>query len=152
MNERISKAVLGLNGGPTDDLVIDLGCEFAMSQNAEVVAIHVVEVDWRHNLDDDLDHRRDSASRVLDLAEGVAERVKVKMDAQLIQARDVGAALVDEAVALEADAIVLGLPYRKRFGGDFDMGRTIPYVFKNAPCRVYVVRQPVTDEVVGENE
>jgi len=149
MSEHISKAVLGLNGGPTDDLVIDLGCEFAVAQHAEVVAIHVVEVDWRHDLDDQLDERRDSASRVLDLAEGVAERVKVKMDAQLIQARDVGAALVDEAVALEADAIVLGLPYRKRFGGDFDMGRTIPYVFKNAPCRVYVVRQPVTDEDGG---
>ena len=106
----------------------------------------MVEVDWRHDLDDELGDRRDSASRVLDLAEGVAERVKVKMDAQLIQARDVGAALVDEAVALKADAIVLGLPYRKRFGGDFDMGRTIPYVLKNAPCRVYVVRQPVPDE------
>jgi nucleotide-binding universal stress UspA family protein len=150
-NERISKAVLGLNGGPTDDLVIDLGCEFAVSHHAEVVAIHVVEVDWRHDLDDELDDTRDSASRVLDLAEGVAERVKVRMDAQLIQARDVGAALVDEAVALEADAIILGLPYRKRFGGDFDMGHTIPYVFKNAPCRVYVVRQPVTDEA-GDNE
>jgi nucleotide-binding universal stress UspA family protein len=143
MNERISKAVLGLSGGPTDDLVIDLGCEFAVSHHAEVVAIHVVEVDWRHDLDDELDDTRDSASRVLDLAEGVAERVKVRMDAQLIQARDVGAALVDEAVALEADAIILGLPYRKRFGGDFDMGHTIPYVFKNAPCGVFVVREPV---------
>ena len=139
-------------GGPTDDLVIDLGCEFAVTRSAEVIAIHVVEVDWRHDLDDGLGERRDSASRVLDLAEGVAERVKVRMDAQLIQARDVGAALVDEAVALDADAIILGLPYRKRFGGDFDMGRTIPYVFKNAPCRVYVVRQPVTDDEAGEND
>jgi len=30
-----------------------------------------------------------------------------------------------------------------RFGGDFALGRTIPYVFKNAPCRVFVVREPV---------
>ena len=68
------------------------------------------------------------------------------LETQLLQARDVGAALVDEAVALEADAIVLGLPYQVRFGGDFAIGQTIPYVFKNAPCRVLVVREPVADE------
>jgi nucleotide-binding universal stress UspA family protein len=67
------------------------------------------------------------------------------MRAQLLQARDIGAALVDEAVSLDADAVIVGLPYRKRFGGDFAMGRTIPYVLKNAPCRVYVVREPVAE-------
>jgi hypothetical protein len=38
------------------------------------------------------------------------------------------------------------LPYRKRFGGDFAIGRTIPYVLKNAPCSVWVVREPMTEE------
>ena len=65
------------------------------------------------------------------------------LQTQLLQARDVGAAIVDEAVSLEADAIVLGLPYKVRFGGDFAMGHTIPYVFRNAPCAVFVVREPV---------
>ena len=41
------------------------------------------------------------------------------------------------------DAIVLGLPYQVRFGGDFALSQTIMYVFKNAPCRVFVVREPV---------
>ncbi len=148
--EAISRAVLGLNGGPTDDLVIDLGCEFAQSRKTELVAIHVMEIDWRHNLDDELAAQREEASRVLDLAEGVAEKSSVSIDAQLLQARDVGAALVDEAVALDADAIILGLPYRKRFGGDFAMGRTIPYVLKNAPCRVYVVREPVGQSIARD--
>lgn len=148
--EPITRAVLGLNGGPTDALVIDLGVQLAHAQETELVAIHVMEVDWRHDLEDDLAGMRESASRVLDLAEGVAERAKVPMDAQLLQARDVGAALVDEAVSLEADAIILGLAYRKRFGGDFAMGRTIPYVFKNAPCRVLVVREPVSQSETRE--
>ena len=52
-----------------------------------------------------------------------------------------GAALVDEASERGADLIVLSLPYRKRFGGDFAMGRTVPYCFKNAPCRVWVIRE-----------
>jgi nucleotide-binding universal stress UspA family protein len=73
----------------------------------------------------------------------MAEQEKVALESQLLQARDVGAALVDEAVAIDADAIVMGLPYHVRFGGDFALGQTIPYVFKNAPCRVLVVREPV---------
>ena len=64
----------------------------------------------------------------------------------LLQARDVGAALVDEATERDADLLVLGLPYRKRFGGDFAIGRTIPYVLKNAPCAVWVVREPMPEE------
>jgi nucleotide-binding universal stress UspA family protein len=55
----------------------------------------------------------------------------------------VGAALVDESVAVDADVMLLGLPYRKRLGGDFAIGRTIPYVFQNAHCSVLVVREPV---------
>ncbi len=63
--------------------------------------------------------------------------------------RDVGAALVDEAVAIDADVILLGLPYRTRLGGDFAIGRTIPYVFQNAPCRVVVVREAVDEAGVA---
>ena len=65
----------------------------------------------------------------------------------LVQARDVGAAIVDEAVERGADLLIVGLPYRKRFGGDFAIGRTVPYVLKNAPCAVWVVREPMPGEI-----
>ena len=139
----VRRAVLSLNGGPTDELVIECGCKLARADQSQLVAIYVLEVDWRHDLDDDLEEQREEASRALDLAEGMAEKEKVPLESQLLQARDVGAALVDEAVALDADAIVLGLPYRVRFGGDFALSQTVLYVFKNAPCRVFVVREPV---------
>ncbi len=143
LEKPVKRAVLSLNGGPTDELVIECGCKLARADQSELVAVFVLEVDWRHGLDDDLEEQREEASRALDLAEGMAEKEKVSLESQLLQARDVGAALVDEAVALEADVIVLGLPYKVRFGGDFAIGDTIPYVFKNAPCRVIVVREPV---------
>jgi nucleotide-binding universal stress UspA family protein len=41
---------------------------------------------------------------------------------------------------------VVGLPYRKRFGGEFALGRTIPYILQNAPCTVWVVRDPIVEE------
>ena len=53
----IRRAVLSLNGGPTDELVIECGCKLARADAAELVAIYVVEVDWSHDLDDDLEAR-----------------------------------------------------------------------------------------------
>jgi nucleotide-binding universal stress UspA family protein len=138
------RAVLGLNGSSADPLVIQAALQLS-SRDTELVALHVVEVDWRHDLDDEIPGSRDLASAVLDMAEGAAERGKVAMRTELLQARDVGAALVDEAVAIDADVILLGLPYRTRLGGDFAIGRTIPYVFQNAPCRVVVVREAVDE-------
>jgi nucleotide-binding universal stress UspA family protein len=136
-----SRAVVGLNGGPTDKLVVGMACQLAKPLNAEVVAVHVVEVDWTHELSDDVG--REEAMGILDRAEEVAGRYKVRLQAELLQARDVGAALVDEAIELGADALFIGLPYRKRFGGDFALGNTLPYVLQNAPGQVVVVREAV---------
>lgn len=139
------RAVLGLNGGTADPLVLQLAIELARKGDTELIALHVVEVDWRHDLDEEIPGSRELASTVLDRAEGAAERAKLKVRTELLQARDVGAALVDEAISLDADLMVLGLPYRTRLGGDFAIGRTIPYVFQNAPCRVIVVRESVEE-------
>ncbi len=43
------KAALALNGGPTDELVVILGCQLAKLGVTELVAIHVIEVDWSHS-------------------------------------------------------------------------------------------------------
>src|SRR3954469_11608331 len=137
------KAALALNGGPTDELVVTLGCQLAKPGTAELVAIHVIEVDWSHELSDELTNENEAASAVLDQAEGIAEKYHVKLTGDLLQAREVAAALVDEAIEIGADAIILGLPYRKRFGGDFAIGATIPYVFQNAPRQVIVAREEI---------
>jgi nucleotide-binding universal stress UspA family protein len=140
------RVVIALNGGPTDARIVKLVVMLAKSFKAELFAVHVVEIDWTLPIDADVASGSEEAQRVLDLAEAVAESGKARMEPILLQARDVGAALVDEATERDADLLVLGLPYRKRFGGDFAIGRTIPYVLKNAPCAVWVVREPMPEE------
>ena len=137
------RAVLGLNGGPTDALVVKLGCHLAKPLKADVVALHIVEVDWSHDLEEDFASDNVVASTILDMAERIGEKVGVPVKTMLLQARDVGAALVDEAAELDGDLIIVGLPYRKKFGGDFAMGRTVPYVLQNAACQVIVAREPI---------
>ena len=140
------RAVIALNGGPGDERIVRLVSELAKPIHAEITAVHVVQIAWAMPLDADVAGRSEDVQRILDAAEAVAESEKVRLEPVLLQARDVGPALVDEAIEREADLLVLGLPYRKRFGGDFAMGSTIPYVLKNAPCAVWVVRDPITEE------
>jgi nucleotide-binding universal stress UspA family protein len=142
-----SRVVIALNGGSCDDRIVRIVVEAARPTKSEVVAIHVVEIDWTLPLDASVAERSESAQRVLDTAEAAAEHLHGRLEPVLVQARDVGAAIVDEAVEREADLLVVGLPYRKKFGGDFAIGRTVPYVLKNAPCAVWVVREPMPAEV-----
>ncbi len=139
------RAVVALGGGSGDNRIVSLVSELARPIHAEVVVVHVVEVGWSLPLDADI-AGSDAVQQILDAAESVAEAAKVRLEPVLLQARDVGAALVDEATERDADLLVVGLPYRKRFGGDFAIGRTIPYVLKNAPCAVWVVREPIPED------
>ena len=76
------------------------------------------------------------------IGKGVARRAK-GFDMRVIYT-DIQRA--DEATEREADLIICGLPFRRRFGGDFTVGRTIPYILKNAPCAVWVIREAMPEE------
>jgi nucleotide-binding universal stress UspA family protein len=140
------RALIALNGGSSDARIVRLVADSARLSKAELIAVHVVEIDWTLPLDADIAGRSEEVQRVLDSAETVAEDSKVRLEPVLLQARDVGAAIVDEAVERDADLVVLGVPFRTRFGGEFAIGRTIPYVLQNAPCAVWVVREPMSEE------
>lgn len=140
------RVLVALNGATSDARIVRLAARLGRPSDVELIAVHVVEINWRLPLDADVAGSSEDAQRVLDHAESIAEESKQTLEPVLLQARDVAAALVDEAIERDADLVVVGLPYRKRFGGDFAIGRTIPYVLKNAPCAVWVVRDPMPEE------
>jgi nucleotide-binding universal stress UspA family protein len=140
------RAVIAVSGGPSDERIVRLVSEQARLTKAELIAVHILEIDWTLPLDAEIAGDSDEVQRVLDSAEAIAEESKVRLEPVLLKARDVGAAIVDEAVERGADLLVVGLPYRKRFGGEFAIGRTIPYILQNAPCAVWVVRDPISEE------
>jgi nucleotide-binding universal stress UspA family protein len=143
--------VIALNGSAGDPALVRLVAQAAQAKaehglKPELVAVHIVEIDWTLPLDTDVAGRSEEAMRVLDVAEATAEAVGIRLEPVLLQARDVGAAIVDEAAERDADLLVLPLEYRTRFGGDFAIGRTIPYALKNAPMAVWVVREAMPEE------
>ena len=135
-----SRILVPVTGNPTDNEAIQLACEIAAPRQAQVHAIHVIEVKRTLPLDAELQTEAEHGEDVLNQAERMAERYKLTLHTDLLQARDVGPAIVDEVVERGVDLVILGIGYKKRFG-EFDLGKTAPYVLKHAPCRVWLCRQ-----------
>jgi nucleotide-binding universal stress UspA family protein len=145
-NARKSGAVIGanrilvpVNGNVIDDEAVALACDTGRRSKSSVYAIYVIEVKRTLPLDVDLPSEAAKGDAVLSHAEQLAEEFGVNLETEILQARDVGTAIVDEALERDVDLIVMGIAYKRKFG-DFDMGQTAPYVLKNAPCRVWLAR------------
>ena len=85
------RAVVALNGGPSDERIVRLLAQNARLTKAEIIAVHVVEIDWTLPLDADIAGRSEEVQRVLDTAETIAEERKMVLEPVLLQARDVAA-------------------------------------------------------------
>ena len=110
-------------------------------QNGRLYGVHIIEVNRSLPLGAVMDDVVERGEQILDEVEKLASSMQLVVETELVQARDTGPALVDEAVEWGADLIVMGLPYKKRFG-EFNLGKTVPYVLKNATCRVMLFREP----------
>jgi nucleotide-binding universal stress UspA family protein len=143
--EDIKTIIVPVQGAPDDDAAIHLACLLARRNKAQVYAVYVIEVPRTLPLEADLPEEEQRAEDVLQRAEIVAEDLGVEIEGELLQARFAGAAVVDEAVDKQANLIIIGLTYRTRFG-EFSLGRTSGYVLKNAPCRVWLCRDPKKEE------
>lgn len=135
----VSRILVAVSGGPQDEEALELACVMAKRTRARLEAIFVIEVKRSLPIDADMQAEIERGEEILDRAERSGEKIEVQMETSLLQARDVGAAIVDEAIQTHADVIVLGLVYERRFGA-YELGATASYILKNAPCLVWLTR------------
>jgi len=122
-----------------------LACVLAKKQKAKIYVVYVIEVERSLPLDALVDSAAEKAEQVLTHAEDVAAEEDCDIETDLLQAREAGLGIVDEAMEREADLIVMGVGYKKPLG-IFDLGETISHVLKESPCRVLLYRGPAYTE------
>jgi nucleotide-binding universal stress UspA family protein len=122
---------------------VKLACDLAKKPKAKIYVVYVIEVKRSLPLDAVIESEIHRAEEALAHAEDVASDKDYEVETDLIQGRDAGPAIVDEAMDKEVDLILMGFTYKKRFGV-FNLGRVIPYVLEEAPCRVLLYREPRT--------
>jgi nucleotide-binding universal stress UspA family protein len=134
------KVLVAVGGQAIDAETVRLACRMTDTQGGRLYGVHIIEVNRSLPLGAVLDDVVERGEKILDEVEKLAAASQLAVETELVQARDTGPALVDEAVEWGADLIVMGLPYKRRFG-DFNLGKTVPYVLKNATCRVMLFRE-----------
>jgi len=121
-----------------------LACTIAKHNKGHVFAVHVIEVRRSLPLDADLTEEATSGEDVLSRAESVAEEADFHIEGELLQAREAGHAIVDEAMERGVDLILMGAEH-KGLPGEYQMGRLTQYVVKAAPCNVWLWRHHVRE-------
>lgn len=135
-----TRVLLPIKGGKIDDEMLRLASKVVRREHGSIVALYVIEVPREFPVDCELPEETRRGEEVLRRVEDALHHHKCKLaSAELLQARDAGPAVVQEAIEREADLILLGLPYKRRHGA-FSMGQTVPYIMANAPCQVLVLR------------
>jgi len=135
--DRILVPVIGTR---VDDEAIRLACQLAKKSKSKIWAVYVITLKRTLPLDAEIEPEIKKAEEILDHAETCAEEQGYEIETDLLQAREAGPTIIDEAVEREVDLIVMGIEYKRRFG-QFSLGSVVPYVLKNAPCRVILHHQ-----------
>lgn len=129
-------------GDESDEEVVRLACGLVKQNRSKLFILYVIEVPRYLPIDAEISGETDTAEEVLTSMEAVAREMRCRPQAELLQSRKVGAAVVQEAVERDVATIVLGTEYRGGFSG-FSLGDTVPYVLEHSPCQVIVYRGSV---------
>ena len=129
-------------GTEADREAIKLACRLVKKNKSKIWAVYVITIKRTLPLDAEMEAEIKKAESILDNMETVAEEEAREIETDILQARETGLAIIDEAVERKVDLIVMGVTYGTRFG-QFSLGNVVPYVLKNAPCRVVLYHQPI---------
>ncbi|HTY81620.1 MAG TPA: universal stress protein [Dehalococcoidales bacterium] len=147
-----AKILVPVVGSSVDAPAMKLACRLARrdkekekekekeKDKSQIWAVSVVAIKRALPLDAEIESEIKRAEDILDKVESVAEEDGFEIETDVLQAREVGPAIVDEAVERGVTLIVMGIVYKRQFG-QFSLGDVVPYVLKNSPCPVILYQQ-----------
>ena len=136
--------LVAIDGGDAAYHALGVVLDLAKRSRAAVSVLHVIEVPRSLALEAEIAEQVTRGEEILARAEQQAADAGLALQADLVQARQAGPAVMDEAVDRGADAIVLGVEYHRPLG-QFTLGRLPLYVLEHAPMQVWLIRYPATD-------
>ncbi|HVB63472.1 MAG TPA: universal stress protein [Nitrolancea sp.] len=144
MNSVYRRIVVPIQGSHLDTRAIDLAIAIAgRFGGCALTLVYVAEVPQHMPLDaelsDEVTDGEEILARIAAYAQAGNDTRWQRITTELLQARSASAAIVDEAIERGADAVVLAVENHREHG-IVTQGETVPYVLKNAPCDVILIR------------
>jgi nucleotide-binding universal stress UspA family protein len=131
-----------VDGKKLDHELVRLACQIAKKAKRKVHLVHIIEVPRTLPLKATLTTESEHADTFLHEALALADEAGCEAVAEIVQTRDAGPAIVDEARDHACALIVLGMlrDTQKRHTNGTSLNRAVPYILANAPCRVWMIQ------------
>lgn len=142
------RILVPVRGEPADQQALLLAGEIARHTKGTLYIVYIIEVPRTLPLHASSETELDRAESILSQMEGICERQHIRAETELLQARQAGPAVVDEAAERGVDLIIIGMSYKRRYG-EFTLGNSIPYILEHASCPVWVLREPIMQEATN---
>ncbi len=130
-----------VDGSPQDETIVSIACDLTRHSRGSVWLLYVIDVPRRMPVDAEIPEETARGEQILQRMERLGKQLKCRVEGDLLQAREIGAAIVREAIDRNADSIIIGIPYMERYGSP-TLGDTAPYLMRYSPCAVIVHRGP----------
>lgn len=154
---RIKKILVPVDGSDASLEAVAVACALGRRNKSAIYTVYVIEVARSLPLDAELEAEVAKGEGFLGLADKLAEAQDYRVEGELLQARDAGHAIVDEAIEREVEAIIMGVQLQdessafdwpqqgkpKAIAADLKLGHVANYVLHNAPCEVWIIRQAI---------
>jgi nucleotide-binding universal stress UspA family protein len=137
---KFNKILVPVTGSEVDSEAMRLACRLGKKDKAKIWVVYVITIKRSLPLEAEIESETKKAEDILDNVERVAGEEDYEAETDVLQAREAGPAIVDEAVERGIDLILMGVPYKRRFG-QFSLGTVVPYVLSNAPCRIILYHE-----------
>jgi APA family basic amino acid/polyamine antiporter len=126
--------------GYASDEAMDFACRLAAERRASIVAFTAIDVPLDLPLDAELPDDVREANEQLDEARAIGDSYGVRVIGRIARTRNIGRAIVDEAIRRDSEIIVMAGPRRVRLqrGRRQIFGDAVDFVLRHAPCRVMV--------------
>lgn len=139
--------LIPLSHSPASLEAVRLAALIARQRKARIAVLHVIEVLRSLPLTAEMEPEARRGEQLLRRAQEVAASVGAHVAGELVQAREAGQAIVEEAADRNVDLIVMAIGPHGPIVGDYKMSETVDFVLRHAPCEVLLLRQ-----ALGERE
>lgn len=136
-----NRILVAARGNGVDQVAVEMACRIGKKNKTKIFIVFVMEMNRALPIDAIIKNDVEKAEQVLMQAEELATENDFEVETEIIQARDVGPAIIEVARQHDMDLIIMSMNYKKRFGS-FTMGNAVPHVLEEAPCRVLICREP----------
>lgn len=139
------RILVPVTGSTIDRDALLLAGEVARSTKGTLFVVYIVEVPRAMPLDEPPEEEIERAESILGELEELCERHRFKVAVELLQARQTGPTVVNEAIERQADLIIMGIGNQRQYG-EFAIDESIPYILQHAPPAVWFLREPLSSQ------